>query len=105
MYTFRLRGRQRPADEPVAARVAAPRQRDRFDHVVSRPPPGTSKSNEIEHRRFAFITMNWRDQLLVSQQVLVQLIGAKATDQEMQAINITRDEFHGERNYSISVNE
>jgi hypothetical protein len=64
---------------------------------------------------------------LVSHQVIVQLIGAtttetglkvcceidanlypkgvKVSDPEMQAINITRDEFHGEWNYTISPNQ
>ena len=28
--------------------------------------------------------------------------GVKVTDQEMQAINLTRDEFHGEWNYTIA---
>ncbi len=27
---------------------------------VSHFPPGTSKWNKVEHRRFSFITMNWR---------------------------------------------
>jgi Rhodopirellula transposase DDE domain len=95
--------------------------------VVTHLPPGTSKWNKIEHRLFAFITMNWRGKPLVSHQVIVQLIGAtttetglkvcceidsnlypkgvKVTDREMQAINITRDKFHGEWNYSISPNQ
>ncbi len=90
-------------------------------------PPGTSKWNRIEHRLFAFITMNWRGKPLVSHQVIVQLIGAtttdtglkvcceidanlypkgvKVTDREMHAINITHDEFHGEWNYTISPNQ
>jgi hypothetical protein len=92
--------------------------------TVAHLPPGTSKWNKIEHRLFAFITMNWRGKPLVSHQVIVQLIGStttetglavcceldanlypkgiKVSDEEMQAINITRDEFHGEWNYTIS---
>ena len=31
--------------------------------------------------------------------------GIKVTDDEMQAINIMRDEFHGEWNYTISPNQ
>jgi GH18 family chitinase len=94
---------------------------------VTHLPPGTSKWNKIEHRLFAFITMNWRGKPLVSHQVIVQLIGStttdtglgvcceidgnlypkgiKVTDDEMQAINIMRDEFHGEWNYTISPNQ
>jgi hypothetical protein len=95
--------------------------------TVAHLPPGTSKWNRIEHRLFAFITMNWRGKPLVSHQVIVQLIsatttetgltvcceldanldpkGIKVSDAEMQAINITRDEFHGEWNYTISPNQ
>jgi hypothetical protein len=95
--------------------------------TVAHLPPGTSKWNKIEHRLFAFITMNWRGKPLVSHQVIVQLIGStttetglkvcceldanlypkgiKVSDAEMQAINITRDEFHGEWNYTISPNQ
>jgi len=95
--------------------------------TVTHLPPGTSKWNRIEHRLFAFITMNWRGKPLVSHQVIVQLIGStttetglkvccdidgnlypkglKVTDKEMQAINISRDEFHGEWNYCIAPNQ
>jgi Rhodopirellula transposase DDE domain len=95
--------------------------------TVAHLPPGTSKWNKIEHRLFAFITMNWRGKPLLSHQVIVQLIGATTTEtglrvcceldenlypkgikvskEEMQAICITRDEFHGEWNYTISPNQ
>jgi hypothetical protein len=95
--------------------------------TVAHLPPGTSKWNKIEHRLFAFITMNWRGKPLVSHQVIVNLIGStstetglkvcceidgnlypkgiKVSDEEMQAINIIRNEFHGEWNYSISPNQ
>ena len=98
-----------------------------IDITVSHFPPGTSKWNKIEHRLFAFITMNWRGKPLVSHQVIVQLIGStttdtglevrceidgnlypkgiKVTDKEMEAINIARNEFHGEWNYIISPNQ
>jgi hypothetical protein len=87
-------------------------------------PPGASKWNRIEHRLFAYISENWRGKPLVSHQVIVQLIGAtttekgltvtcdldhnlyqkgiQASDDEMAAINIQRDDFHGEWNYTIS---
>jgi hypothetical protein len=95
--------------------------------TVTHLPPGASKWNKIEHRLFAFITQNWRGKPLVSQQVIVQLIGAtttetglqvcceidgnlypkgvKVSEQEMNAIDITRDEFHGDWNYTISPNQ
>jgi hypothetical protein len=95
--------------------------------TVAHLPPGTSKWNRIEHRLFAFITMNWRGKPLVSHQVIVQLIGATTTetglkvyceidanlypkgvevsDEEIQAINIVRSEFRGEWNYTIAPNQ
>ena len=86
-------------------------------------PPGTSKWNKIEHRLLSFISMNWRATPLVSYRVIVDLISATSTetgltvrceldtdkypkditvaDHEMAAINMTRDEFHGEWNHLI----
>jgi hypothetical protein len=86
-------------------------------------PPGTSKWNKIEHRLFSFISMNWRARPLVSYRVIVDLISATTTDtgltvhceldtnvypkgitvpdEEMNDINILRDDFHGEWNYTI----
>jgi hypothetical protein len=86
-------------------------------------PPGTSKWNKIEHRLFSFISMNWRAKPLVSYRVIVDLISATTTDTgltvrceldtnaypkgivvpdcEMDAINLIRDEFHGEWNYQL----
>ena len=94
---------------------------------VTHLPPGTSKWNKIEHRLFASITKNWRAKPLVSHRVIVQLITTtttetglkvycdidgnlypkdiKVTDQEMATINISRDQFHGEWNYTISPNQ
>jgi hypothetical protein len=90
---------------------------------VSHFPPGTSKWNKIEHRLFSFITQNWRAKPLVSYQVIVDLISATSTEtglkvaceldtrtypkgiivseSEMEAIQIVRDDFHGEWNYTI----
>jgi hypothetical protein len=47
--------------------------------VVSHLPPGTSKWNKTEHRRFSFISQNWRAQPLVSYRVIVELISAATT--------------------------
>jgi hypothetical protein len=90
---------------------------------VSHFPPGTSKWNKIEHRLFSHISMNWRGKPLINHEVIVNLIaatttrkglkiraeldetpypkGIKVTDEEFNAIRISRDEFHGEWNYSI----
>jgi hypothetical protein len=92
--------------------------------TVTHLPPGTSKWNRIEHRLFAFITQNWRGKPLVSHQVVVELISATTTkpglnvacqiddnrypkgitvsDEEMAAINLTPDSFHGDWKYTIS---
>ena len=86
-------------------------------------PPGTSKWNKIEHRMFCHITANWRGRPLLSRQVVVNLIGntrtksglrikaaidennyaagIKVTDEELSALAIERDAFHGEWNYRI----
>ncbi len=86
-------------------------------------PPGTSKWNKIEHRMFCHITQNWRGRPLVSHEVIINLIantateggltiqaeldrgnyptGIKVSDDELAAINITPDGFHGEWNYAI----
>jgi len=86
-------------------------------------PPGTSKWNKIEHRLFSFISMNWRATPLVSYRVMIDLISATTTktglsvrceldpavypkgiavsDAEMAALNLVRDSFHGEWNYTI----
>ena len=94
-----------------------------LDIVVHHLPPGTSKWNKIEHRLFSFITMNWKGTPLVSYRVMVELIAATTTktgltvkceldnthypkgvavsSDQMDALNITRDAFHGEWNYAI----
>jgi transposase len=87
-------------------------------------PPGTSKWNKIEHRMFCHITENWRGRPLVSHAVVVNLIGSthtrtglrvqaeldtntypkgiKVTDQEIESVQLKKDRFHGEWNYTIS---
>lgn len=87
-------------------------------------PPGTSKWSKIEHRMFCHITANWRGRPLISRQVVVNLIGStttreglrikagiddntyhkgiKVTDEELAALAIDRDAFHGEWNYKLS---
>ena len=97
-----------------------------LDIVVHHLPPGTSKWNKIEHRLFSYISQNWRARPLVSYRVIVDLIAATTTrtgltvrceldqnrypkgiavsDREMAAISITRHDFHGDWNYTISPN-
>jgi len=91
--------------------------------TVCHLPPATSKWNKIEHRLFAYITQNWRGKPLISFQTIVNLIGQtttrtglvvkseldtkhyekgiKVTDGQLAAVNMTKDEFHGEWNYTI----
>ena len=86
-------------------------------------PPGTSKWNKIEHRLFSFISRNWRGRPLINYRTIVELIGAttstkgltvrceldenlypagiKVSDAEMASLNIFRNIFHGEWNYTI----
>ena len=87
-------------------------------------PPGTSKWNKIEHRLFSYISQNWRGKPLISHAVIVNLIAATTTktglkvrceldtqaypmgivvsDDELAQVNLKRDDFHGEWNYTIS---
>jgi len=89
-------------------------------------PPGTSKWNKIEHRLFSFISQNWRGKPLISHEVIVNLIsatktktglevecgidpniypkGIKVSDKELSAVNLLKDAFHGEWNYTIKPN-
>ncbi len=90
---------------------------------VSHFPPGTSKWNKIEHRLFSFISQNWRGKPLLTRSTIVSLIAGtktatglevyayldeaeyplkkKITDAQMKSINLRREKFHGEWNYTI----
>jgi len=94
--------------------------------TVCHLPPGTSKWHKIEHRLFSYISQNWRGKPLVSHQVSVNLMastttrpgltvrcaldtntypkGIKITDKAFKQVNIIRDPFHGEWNYTIRPN-
>ena len=91
--------------------------------TLSHYPPATSKWNVIEHQLFSFISINWRAKPLTSLAVILELIshtttasrltvsamadsnryetGIKVTDEEMEKLNIIRNEFHGEWNYTM----
>ena len=90
---------------------------------VCRFPPGTSKWNKIEHRLFSFISQNWRGKPLISHEVIINLIaatstanglevkskldpnlypaGLKVSDQQRAELQLRRDKFHGDWNYSL----
>lgn len=87
-------------------------------------PPGTSKWNKIEHQMFSFVSKNWRGRPLDSLATVINLIsntttenglrieadidkniyekGIEVSTEEMDSLNIKRDNFHGEWNYKIS---
>jgi hypothetical protein len=86
-------------------------------------PPDTSKWNKVEHRLFSHITMNWRGRPLASHEVIVASIAATTTrtglrvhaeldtnsypkgiripDQHMDALPLTRHDWHGDWNYTL----
>src|SRR5258708_5556654 len=90
--------------------------------VTCRPAPASGTRSSIVF--FSFITGNWRGKPLVSHKVIVQLIaatttktglkvrceldqntypaGVKVSDAEIEAVNLTRHDFHGEWNYTVS---
>jgi DNA-binding phage protein len=92
--------------------------------VVCHFPPGTSKWNKVEHRMFSFMSLNARGKPLESIEVIINLIagtttstgqkiyaqlddrtyekGVEVTDEQFAAVNLTRDTFHGEWNYSVT---
>lgn len=94
-----------------------------MDISICHFPPGTSKWNKIEHKLFSYISLNWRGKPLTSYAVVVKLIGSTTTanglkvvseldtntyekgikvlDKDFKKINIEKDSFHGEWNYTI----
>jgi len=90
---------------------------------VSHFPPGTSKWNKIEHRLFSQISKNWRGKPLETIAIIINLIfststdtglkvkcsldtkqyqtGIKINDEELEKVNIVKNDFHGEWNYII----
>jgi len=91
--------------------------------TVCHLPPGTSKWNKIEHRLFSYISLNWRGKPLTCLETVLELIshttteqglkvaaikdsntyptGIKISDEEMKALHIIKEAFHGEWNYTI----
>jgi hypothetical protein len=76
---------------------------------------------------FSFISTNWRGKPLETREVIINLIagtttttglkvyaqldertyekGITVTDQQLATVNITRDAFHGDWNYTITPSE
>jgi hypothetical protein len=87
---------------------------------VTHFPPGTSKRNKIEHRLFSYISVNWRGKPLDEMLTIINLIastttatgltvecvsdtqeykkGHVVTDEELNAVNLKPQDFHGEWN-------
>ncbi len=87
-----------------------------FPITVCHYPPGASKWNKIEHRMFAFISLNWQGRPLVSYETVINLIsrtttrtglkikalldnrdydpGVKISDQDMAQLQITTHTTH-----------
>jgi len=87
-------------------------------------PPGTSKWNKVEHRLFSFISQSWKGVPLQTYETIVNLIastttrtglkvkckldtrkyqvGRKISNKQMKEVNLSRSDFHGEWNYTIS---
>ena len=90
---------------------------------VSHFPPGTSKWNKIEHRLFCHITANWRGTPLTTYETIVDRIGnvrtatglrvraeldageyptgVTVTKEQMDALALVPDAFHGKWNYKL----
>ena len=105
------------------AELAALAVESGLEITVCHFPPGTSKWNKVEHRLFSHITMNWRGRPLTSHEVIVQTIaatttatglrvhaeldtsaygtGAKVSDRQMDALPLTRHDWHGDWNYTL----
>lgn len=88
--------------------------------TVAHYPPATRKWNKIEQRLFSFISINGRAKPLTSLEVVLELIshpttkegltvtavkdsttyptGIKVSDDDLAALNLSRDSFHGQWN-------
>ncbi len=95
--------------------------------TVCHLPPATSKWNKIEHRLFSYISINWRGKPLTSFETVIELIshtttkqgltvtavkdsnsyptGIKVSDEDLATLNIKREPFHGDWNYTIQPQE
>lgn len=92
--------------------------------TVCHYPPGASKWNQIEHRMFSYISLNWKGQPLTNYEAVLNLIGSTRTkaglkvkalldpkdyetgikipDAEMKRLNIRHHHDNPRWNYTIS---
>jgi hypothetical protein len=91
--------------------------------TVCHYPPGTSKWNQIEHRLFSFISLNWRGKPLLNFETVINLIGGTHTssglkvkavldtnqyetgvatpDEEIDKLRLQRHKIHPNWNYTL----
>ncbi len=91
--------------------------------TVCHYPPGTSKWNQIEHRLFSFISLNWRGKPLLNFETVINLIGGTHTksglkvkaildtnqyetgvatpDEEIDKLRLKRHKVHPKWNYTL----
>jgi hypothetical protein len=91
--------------------------------TVCHYPPGTSKWNQIEHRLFSFISLNWRGKPLLNFETVINLIGATHTrsglkvkavldtnqyetgvatpDEEIDKLRLKKHKVHPNWNYTL----
>ena len=91
--------------------------------TVCHYPPGTSKWNQIEHRLFSFISLNWKGKPLVNFEAVVNLIGGTRTrtglkvkavldtnqyetgveisDEHIHQLRLKRHQVHPDWNYTL----
>lgn len=91
--------------------------------TVCHYPPGTSKWNQIEHRLFSFISLNWKGKPLVNFETVVNLIGGTRTraglkvkavldtnqyetgveisDEDIDQLQLKRHKVHPNWNYTL----
>src|SRR4029450_5070632 len=92
--------------------------------TVCHYPPGTSKWNQIAHRLFSFISLNWKGKPLINYETVVNLIGGTRTRsglkvkavldtnlyetgvelsrKDIEQLSLTRHKTHPDWNYTIS---
>ena len=92
--------------------------------TVCHYPPGTSKWNQIEHRLFSFISLNWKGKPLINFETVVNLIGGTRTKtglkvkaildtnqyqtgvelskKAMDQLHLMRHKIHPDWNYTLS---
>jgi hypothetical protein len=92
--------------------------------TVCHYPPGTSKWNQIEHRLFSFISLNWKGKPLVNFETVVNLIGGTRTrtglkvkavldtneyetgveisDEDIHQLRLKRHKVHPNWNYTLT---